>query len=42
MVLRGTTYRDLNFFDERDREATIRRLSRRLEALGCQVVRDAA
>lgn len=40
MLLRGTTYQDLgpNFFDERDREATIRRLTRRLEGLGYEVV----
>jgi transposase len=35
----GTTYQDLgvNYFDERDREAVRRRLTRRLESLGYQV-----
>lgn len=44
MLLRGTTYQELgpSFFDERNREGTIRRLTHRLEALGCEVVRKVA
>ncbi len=39
MLTRGTAYSDLggNYFDERDRQATIRRAVRRIEALGYTV-----
>ncbi|MDO8690819.1 MAG: IS110 family transposase [Dehalococcoidia bacterium] len=44
MLTRGTTYTDLggNYFDERDRQATIRRAVRRIEALGYTVTLEAA
>ncbi|MDP2728132.1 MAG: IS110 family transposase [Dehalococcoidia bacterium] len=44
MLTRGTTYTDLggNYFDERDRQATIRRAIRRIEALGYTVTLEAA
>lgn len=40
MLLRGTTYHDLggNYFDERDQEHTLRRLSRRADKLGFQLI----
>jgi transposase len=40
----GTVYEDLgsNYFDERDRELTIKRSVRRLERLGCKVSLEAA
>ena len=40
----GATYEDLgsNWFDERDRQATVRRSVRRLEALGCRVTLETA
>lgn len=39
ILLRGTTYHDLggDYFDERDRQEVVRRLSRRAEQLGYQV-----
>jgi transposase len=39
----GTTYRDLggNYFDERNRQATVRRAARRIEALGYKVTLQA-
>ena len=39
MLTRGTVYSDLggNYFDERDRQATIRRAVRRIEGLGYTV-----
>ena len=44
MLTRGTTYTDLggNYFDERDRQATIRRAVRRIESLGYVVTLEAA
>ncbi|HLB12588.1 MAG TPA: transposase, partial [Dehalococcoidia bacterium] len=44
MLSRGTTYSDLggNYFDERDRQATLRRAVRRIEALGYTVTLEAA
>jgi transposase len=44
MLRDGTEYRDLgaNYFDERDREATLRRSVRRLERLGYKVTVEAA
>ena len=40
----GTTYEDLgsNYFDERERDQTIRRTVHRLERLGCKVTVEAA
>jgi hypothetical protein len=40
----GTVYEDLgqNYFDERDKEAVIRREVRRLEKLGCKVTVERA
>ena len=40
----GATYQELggNYFDERDREATLRRSVRRLERLGYKVTIEAA
>jgi hypothetical protein len=40
----GVTYQELggNYFDERDREATLRRSVRRLERLGYKVTIEAA
>jgi hypothetical protein len=40
----GTVYQDLgqNYFDERDKEAVIRREVRRLEKLGCKVTLERA
>ncbi len=40
----GGTYQDLgsNYFDERDRRATLRRLVQRLERLGYKVTVEAA
>jgi transposase len=39
----GTTYQDLggNYFDERNRQATVRRATRRIEALGYKVTLQA-
>ena len=44
MLTRGTVYSDLggNYFDERDRQATIRRAVRRIEGLGYTVTLEAA
>jgi len=44
MLTRGTTYSDLggNYFDERDRQATIRRAVRRIESLGYKVTLEEA
>jgi hypothetical protein len=40
----GTTYRDLgsNYFDERNRQATVQRAARRIEALGYKVTLEVA
>jgi transposase len=40
----GTTYEDLggNYFDERDRRATLHRSVKRLERLGCKVTVEQA
>jgi len=40
----GTTYEDLgsNYFDDRDRQATLRRSVKRLERLGYKVTVEAA
>ena len=39
LLSRGCTYTDLGptYFDEREREATVRRLTKRLEGLGFKV-----
>lgn len=44
LLHRGTTHSDLgaNYFDERDRQATIRRAIRRLQSLGYRVTLEAA
>jgi hypothetical protein len=44
IIRNGTVYEDLggNYFDERDRERTIRRAVHRLERLGCKVSVEAA
>jgi transposase len=44
MLSRGTTYSDLgaNYFDERERQAVLRRSVRRIEALGYTVTLDVA
>jgi len=44
LLRHGTSYRELgsNYFDERDRQATVRRAVRRLERLGYQVTPEVA
>lgn len=44
MLQRGTSYQDLgaNYFDQRDRQATLKRAVRRIEALGYRVTLEAA
>jgi transposase len=44
LLKRGTAYEDLgpNYFDERDRQAVVRRSVRRIEQLGYKVTVDAA
>lgn len=44
LLCRGTTYQDLggNYFDERDRQAAVRRSVRRIERLGYKVILQAA
>ncbi len=44
MLRRGTRYQDLgpNYFDERDRQAAVRRTVHRLERLGYRVTLEAA
>jgi transposase len=44
ILKRGTTYQELgsNYFDERDKAAVVKRMSKRLEALGYTVVKQAA
>jgi transposase len=44
LLRRGTRYQDLgpNYFDERDRQAVVRRTVQRLEHLGYRVTVEAA
>ncbi len=44
MLRDGTSYHDLggNYFDERSRQATIRRAAQRIERLGYKVTLEAA
>ena len=44
LLRNGTTYCDLggNYFDERDRQSTVRRAARRIERLGYKVTLEAA